>query len=98
MAVRLFPIPSLPDRCLIPVGVLRAYSEISQHFSEIQVGCDESWVLGTDTDRGSLRVVFSRNGVMRSLQAVQGGKDISGILNGDLGMALDMLSIRKTRV
>ena len=90
MAVRLSPIPSLPERCIIPAGVYQAYSEISRHFNEVQVGRDESWVLGADTDRGSLRVVFSRSGVMESLQAMQGGKDISGILNGDLGMALHM--------
>ncbi len=92
--VRLPPVPSLPDRCLIPVSVHKVYSEISQHFDVVQVGRNESWVLGADTDRGSLRIFLSGEGVVRSLRAVHGGKDITDTVNGDLGMALHLLQVR----
>jgi hypothetical protein len=85
------PIPPLTETYIIPAEVRKVYVEISPYF-DVQVGRNENWVLGADTSQGGLRVIFTRRGVMTSLQAVRDGKDITRALNGDIKKAIGFLS------
>lgn len=74
------------------MDVRRAYSLLSESFDAVEVGRrNDRWILGANTDRGGIRIIFSGQGEMTSFQAVHNGRDISRAANGNLNRAVTLL-------